>query len=200
MARKSKPYLTTGEVAKICDVTKVTAANWIRSGKLKAYRPPKGWYRVHPKDLFDFLAAGGMPIPEGLEVDGAGGRTHVLVVDDEPSFGKFVTQALEARSDRYHVTAASNGFEAGRRIGERKPDAILLDLHMPGIDGFEVCRSLKSSGKYSDIVVIVVSGFLDDEARQRAEAAGADLCLPKPAGAEQLVGALESALGDAAPK
>jgi excisionase family DNA binding protein len=198
MARKGKPYLTTGEVAEICDVTKVTAANWIRSGKLRAYRPPRGWYRIRPRDLFDFLAAGGMPIPEGLQTHGKDRRTHVLVVDDEPSFARLAIRALRGRADRYEVHTAASGFEAGRKVGEQTPDAVLLDLHMPGIDGLEVLKSLKLSAP--ETPVVLVSGFLDDKARRRARAAGADACLAKPVEPDELVEALEGALARAVRK
>jgi excisionase family DNA binding protein len=190
VTRGTKSYLSTREVAEICEVTHVTVGNWIRSGKLKAWRVPGGWYRIRPEDLFTFLAAGEMPVPEGLGVQRGSPRQHVLVVDDDPVFVDVVTRALSAFSDRYHVISASDGFDAGRKIAECRPDAVILDLRMPGLDGFSVCERLKQSEEYADIKVIVASGYLDEEARAQAEAAGADLCLAKPLGPDELLQAL----------
>jgi len=189
-----KPYLTTREVSAICDVSIVTAGNWIRSGKLKAHRPPGGRYRIHPEDLFSFLAAGGMPIPDDLKDARRPAGASVLVVDDEPSFARFVSRLLDSHAGNCRVLEASNGFEAGRRLAEHRPDLVILDLRMPGLDGFAVCRELKNSSRYSDVKVLIVSGFLDDEARKRAEAAGADHCLPKPVRPEDLLAAVSKLL------
>jgi excisionase family DNA binding protein len=192
MGADKKPYLTTREISKICDVSIVTVGNWIRSGKLGAYRPPGGRYRIRPGDLFTFLAQGGMPIPEDLEPPG--GDRRVLVVDDEPTFERFVRTALHSRLRQCEVDGASNGFDAGRRIAEHKPDLVILDLRMPGLDGYAVCSELKQSGQYSDVKVLVVSGYLDDDAKARANKAGADMCLAKPIMPDDLVDAVESLL------
>jgi excisionase family DNA binding protein len=192
MAQEKKPYLTTREISEICDVSIVTVGNWIRSGKLAAYRPPAGRYRIRPGDLFSFLSQGGMPIPPGLEPSETGRR--ILVVDDEPSFERFVRSALHSRLSQCTVDGASNGFDAGRRIAEHKPDLVILDLRMPGLDGFAVCAQLKQSPRYSDVRVLVVSGYLDDDAKSRAEEAGADMCMPKPIAPDDLLDAVEDLL------
>ena len=70
----------------------------------------------------------------------AGEKPIILVVDDEPVAIKMVTLQL---ADLYHVVAAANGEQALAAIAQQHPDLIILDVVMPGLDGFEVCRKLK---------------------------------------------------------
>lgn len=89
---------------------------------------------------------------------------RVLIVDDETENLEILFALLQ---DRYTVIAATSGEKALDKVGRLKPDLVLLDIRMPGLDGFEVCRRLKSSPETSDIPVIFVSAMSDtvDEAR-----------------------------------
>jgi excisionase family DNA binding protein len=73
-------YLTTSDVARICQVTAVTVGNWIRSGKLAASRVPGGNYRIDPQDLTRFLKQADIPVPPNLMQ----ARTSVLVIEHDP--------------------------------------------------------------------------------------------------------------------
>ncbi|MBI2925616.1 MAG: response regulator [Verrucomicrobia bacterium] len=106
----------------------------------------------------------------------SGGR--VLVVDDEAMNRALLQDALEERG--YQVTCAGSGDETLRLVGEQPPDVILLDLVMPGLDGFEVCRRLKENPKTAPIPILIVTALTERRERLLGIEAGANDFLSKP--------------------
>ena len=115
----------------------------------------------------------------------------VLVIDDD----KTITMALKIRlcAAGYDMSSAPDGISALKAVQEKRPDVILLDIRMPGMDGFEVNRRLKAVPELSDIPVIFLSAHAQEATRQGALAAGAKYFLPKPYSAVQLVAVIETA-------
>jgi two-component system cell cycle response regulator len=103
---------------------------------------------------------------------------RILVVDDIRTNIKVLEAKLT--SEYYEVIAASNGPEALEAAVSQKPDLILLDVMMPGMDGFEVCRRLKASPDTAHVPVIMVTALGDPEDRVQGLSAGADDFLTKP--------------------
>lgn len=102
----------------------------------------------------------------------------VLVADDEPSNRTLLRQVL-ARGD-YRVREAEDGFAALRCAREERPDAVLLDVMMPGMDGFQVCRTLKADPELAAVPVVLVTSLDGREDRLQGVEAGADDFLVKP--------------------
>jgi two-component system response regulator MprA len=125
------------------------------------------------------------------------GSLRVLVVDDEKAVRESLERAL--RLERYDVELAADGREALAAVERRHPDAILLDLMMPHVDGLEVCRRLRASGDRTPILVITAR----DAIAERVEGldAGADDYIVKPFALEELQARLRAllrrAVGDA---
>jgi len=105
-------------------------------------------------------------------------RVNILIVDDDETNIKLLKGMLI--SENYHLYGASNGKEALKMVGEISTDLILLDVMMPGIDGFEVCRRLKEDEKTRMIPVVMVTVLAEKEYQIRAMEAGADDFLSKP--------------------
>jgi adenylate cyclase len=103
---------------------------------------------------------------------------HVLVVDDDALNRRLVTATLAREGLR--TTSANDGAEALKAIREEPPDVILLDIEMPGIDGFEVLGQIKADEKLRHLPVIMISGLDDTESVVRCLEIGADDFLPKP--------------------
>jgi two-component system response regulator MprA len=96
-------------------------------------------------------------------------RATILVVDDDPDIIKATTRVLESQG--YRVTAALNGEECLEKIREWRPDLIILDLLMPKLDGFGVCRELRDGKytEYSGIPILIATAVREDASRRRYE-------------------------------
>ena len=103
---------------------------------------------------------------------------RILVVDDQPEIGRLLHTFLEGID--CEIITAIHGLEALEMVRESPPDVILLDIHMPGIDGLEVCRRLKAAPETRLVPVVMVTAFNETEVRVRALEAGADDFLAKP--------------------
>ena len=103
---------------------------------------------------------------------------QILVVDDVPANVKLLEAKLT--NEYYNVIGASDGFEALELAREKRPDLILLDVMMPGMDGFEACAKMKEDSSISHIPIVMVTALSDQKDRIRGLDAGADDFLTKP--------------------
>jgi len=175
---REKAVFTTFEAAKLCHVSPLSIINWVNAGRLPAFRTPGGHRRIRREDLVRFMRENGIPIPEDLR-DGSG-RTRVLVVDDEASIREVLAEHLSTRAHPYEAMTAADGFEAGRLVVTFRPDAVLLDLRMPGLDGFQVCRTIKADPETATTIVIAMTGYHTPETEARILECGAVRCVAKP--------------------
>ena len=114
-----------------------------------------------------------------------GSETTILIVDDEPTNVDMLSQELE--DEGYDLLTAYNGEEALIKVQEQQPDLVLLDVMMPGVDGFSVCRILKGSGKTILIPVILLTALRAQEDRVKGIEAGADDFISKPFDRDELL-------------
>jgi len=110
---------------------------------------------------------------------------EILIVDDAPENLEFVELVLS--EDSYHFTTAANGQEALDKIENKHFDLILLDVMMPVLDGFEVCRILKANPEYQDIPIIFLTARLDVDSITHAFKLGAVDYITKPFNAAELL-------------
>ena len=120
-------------------------------------------------------------------------QTRILVVDDDDILREGITNVLKTNKN-YRVEEASNGAEAFLLIGHRRPDLIVLDIHMPDMDGVEVCRLLKEMEELSDIKVVVITGFPDSPKGRKVVELGFTNILPKPFTIPDLTGMVKIVL------
>lgn len=102
----------------------------------------------------------------------------ILIVDDDLNIQKLLTKMLSLY--QYPAEAASDGFEAGLKVMEFKPDLIILDLFMPRMSGFEMCKRIKKNSATSHIKILIITGYDTQENKNRIMEAGADDYLAKP--------------------
>lgn len=169
--------LTVYKASQYCNVSPKTIINWIEAGHIEAYKTVGGHRRIKKSDLIAFMSRQGMPVPEGEMPDE---RRRILVVDDDPIIVETIVQALEEDEHDYEVISASDGFEAGLQVNHFKPHLLILDIMMPDIKGYEVCRKIKSDEATKAIKIIVLSAYLDDEKFKKMKEYGADVCFSKP--------------------
>jgi two-component system response regulator MprA len=115
---------------------------------------------------------------------------RVLVVDDEPAIRGALRRALALEG--YHVDLAADGAEAMRRLAAQPPDAMILDLLMPEIDGLELCRRIRHAGNETPVLVLTARDGVAD--RVTGLDAGADDYLAKPFALEELLARLRALL------
>src|SRR5712692_332514 len=118
---------------------------------------------------------------------------RILVVDDQEPNRLLLRDLLEAQG--HVVTEAADGPEALERVREHPPDVVLLDVNMPGLDGFEVCRRLKADPRTAAIPVLLVTALAHREQRLEGIAAGANDYLTKPIDTADLVLRVRNAIG-----
>ena len=173
-----KAVFTTFEAAKLCHVSPLSIINWVNAGRLPAFRTPGGHRRIRREDLVKFMKENGIPLDPSLSA--GSGRSKVLVVDDDATIRDVLAEHLSSRENPYEVMTASDGFEAGRLVATFKPDVVLLDLRMPGMDGFQVCRTIKADPESSTTIVIAMTGYHTPETEAKIKECGAIECYAKP--------------------
>lgn len=168
--------LSTTRVAALLGVSSQTIANWIDNGQLRAGRTPGGHRRVDSQDLLAFLSARGLSVPEEL----ADRRHTVLVVEDDPQVGPWLVLRLTTARPDLRVLLAQDGFRAGELVAAERPDTVLLDIYLPGLDGYEVCRRIKARPETAETTVIAMSANNTPDVRETIIDCGAAAFLPKP--------------------
>lgn len=113
----------------------------------------------------------------------------ILIVDDEMYILNILDFSLE--SEGFEVVTASNGEEALTKALEVQPDLIVLDVMMPKIDGFEVCRALKNKAETKKIPVILLTAKDRDKDREKGDEVGADVYMTKPFSPSRLIGQIQ---------
>jgi excisionase family DNA binding protein len=169
-------FFTTFEISQICGVNPTTVQNWVKSKRLKAFKTPGGHRRVRRQDLIAFMKEFGMPFPEGFSQN----PPLVMIVDDETDILDILEELLKSGEKSINVVRAQSGIAALLMIGEYRPDLLILDIMMPGMNGFEVCQKLRASASTERMKIVAISGDHNPEIRERILKAGADLFFTKP--------------------
>lgn len=188
MARQ-KDILTTGEVAKICNVAPRTVSKWFDSGQLRGYRIPGSKDRRIPlNSLIRFMKQHNIPL-DGLQ----SGKTRVLIVDDESEIVEVLEKVLTEQAN-YEVETAHSGFNAGVVCEKFRPHVMLLDMHLGDIDGEQVLKLIRDNGDLQLTKVIAMSGKLTDGQAQQLVQKDFDGYLKKPFHVRQVIESVEDAV------
>jgi CheY-like chemotaxis protein len=182
--------LSTFAIARMLHVDPGSVANWIDQRLLKAHRTPGGHRRVAVEDLVMFLREHKMPIPD--ELDSVPNR--VVIVDDEPAITQLIAWAIKAALPDCEVVEAHDGFRAGTIVATLKPDVVILDLRMPGMDGYEVCRLIKTQESTRQADVLAMTAYPSPENVQKIMDCGARVCMAKPLNMEALLTEVRASL------
>lgn len=185
-------YWGTQRIARVCQVTPATVANWIDQGHLKGHRTPTGRRRVETEDLVDFLRAHDMDVPPELTAES---RDVVVVVEDDPQYMRALMRHLQRADLDAEVVAATSGMNGLLEIGRRAPSVVVLDYGLPDLNADALIERLKEPAGGFDADVIVISGGLPEGAEERLRKVGAPMVLDKTNGFDVLVEAVRVALG-----
>jgi two-component system, cell cycle response regulator DivK len=117
---------------------------------------------------------------------------RILIVEDDRNTRQFYSEALAAAG--FRIEQAHNGFQALEKVIEFRPDLILTDIAVPGLDGIELCRRIRADARTCAIPLLAITGHGDRRYPDRARLAGADGVLSKPCAPELLVEAARGLL------
>ena len=184
------------EVANICGVVNQTAINWIKNNHLKAFTTPGGQYRIYSEDLVDFLNKRGMRVPEELSdvLAGLNTKKKVMIIDDDKDLNEMMKLIFSRKLENFDVIQAFDGFEAGKLLVSEKPDVIILDIDLPGVNGHLLCARIKEDKDLGSPVVISISGLDDTFEEEKILSEGADAFFTKPLDFDKLISAMEDLL------
>jgi excisionase family DNA binding protein len=174
--------LSTAQAARLLGVSDQSVANWVDSGDLRAGKTPGGHRRVEPKDLVKFLKRLKLRVPSELLSD----DTVMLVVDDEQEVGQSIKRSLKTKHPDWKISIALDGYAAGEAVATDHPHVVLLNLHVPGMDGLEICRKLKAMRIPHRTLVVALAALPSPQDKEAAMSAGAAAYLPKPVDLDHL--------------
>ena len=184
--RPGKNVLTTGDVAKICNVAPRTVSKWFDSGDLRGYRIPGSKDRRIPiEHLVRFMRTHGIPL-NGL----AGDRKSVLVVDSDTEFSEAIHQALTQRGG-YAVTTAATALEAGAAAQQLRPQICLVEVTSPDMAPKVVARFFRALETVPPVCLIGMARGMTDAQGQALLQDGFDGYLSKPFEIRSLVHLIE---------
>jgi excisionase family DNA binding protein len=188
MGSEARPTsYTTGEVARICQVTKRTVIKWIDGGKLDGYTLPGSKHRrVSAESLHRFMKENHLPGFARIV------RPRVLIVDDDQDLLELLKDALH---DRYDVEVASTALDAASRLTAFQPDVILLDIRLPDLSGLQVCRHFQGYKKSRNVPILTMSAYGGEIDPLEVRRSGADAFLPKPLRLMELKKRIEAMVG-----
>jgi excisionase family DNA binding protein len=155
---------TASDVARFCQVDLKTIHNWADKGEIRHFRTPGRHLRFRRLDVLDFLRKYGYPIPELLRM----GKPKVVAVDDDPAVLAALRRAL---SRRFDLVTFQDPFDALVAVGSIQPDALILDVKMPGLDGVRCLERLRAIDSTAHIRCIVYSNH--EDTKKAATDAGA---------------------------
>ncbi len=185
----SKRVLTTGQVAKVCNVAPRTVSKWFDTGELRGYRIPGSKDRRIPlNELVRFMKAYGIPL-DNLHT----GKTRVLVLDNDPATNGPVRQAL-SESGEFELAHATSAFEAGLTVPRFEPDILVVDVSLPDVDPEQLCRDLRADERLADLKLIGVGANLTEGKQQALLQTGFDACMQKPFDVDRLIDAIRDVL------
>ncbi len=165
----NQDVMTTREAGEVLGVAVRTVQLWVEAGVLPAWRTAGGHRRISREAVENLLAERKHDLTaESGTAELAQRPLKLLLVEDDPNLLHLFSAVVRSWAVPIDLTTATNGFEGLIRIGEMRPDIVVTDLMMPGMDGFEMLRALKKPGSgFASLKVLVVSALGQEEIDER---------------------------------
>lgn len=185
---KAKNVLTTGDVARICNVAPRTVSKWFDKGQLKGYRIPGSKDRRIPmKELVRFMKEHNMPT-DNLSF----GTIRLLIVDTDPQRTSRLVENLSEKTD-YTIETVSTEFETGLKAQKIVPHVILINLMAEGINAGQICENIHANEDLQAVKIIAVTNPLGNGEKDALLRKGFDDYIEYPADILSVVRKIENA-------
>ena len=186
---KGKNVLTTGDVAKICNVAPRTVSKWFDNGQLKGYRIPGSRDRRIPvNELIRFMKQNNMPTT-AFPI----GKIRVLIVDGYTNAVSPLAEDLRNKAD-YDVQTVASSFETGVVAQKFAPHVMLINLLAEGIDAADICKNIRSDGDLQTIKIIAIANQLSDSESTALLQRGFDGYVSAPTDATEVIRKIEETI------
>jgi len=183
---KGKNVLTTGDVAKICNVAPRTVSKWFDSGQLKGYRIPGSKDRRIPvSELLRFMKVHNMPTTSL-----SAGKMRILIVDSNENAASALADTLRTKAG-YEVEMVGSNFETGVIAQRFAPHVLLINLLAEGIAAADICRNIRANEDLQTIKVIALANQLSDSESTALLQKGFDGYISDSADATELIRKIE---------
>ena len=179
-------FFSIPKAAEKCGVDRRTMWRWVKSGRVKSFVTPGGHHRILRTDIDSLLEQPALSHPADQD------EKTILIVDDDKSVR--LTFQKKLTRENFKVATAADGFQAGLKARDLKPDLIILDLMMEGVDGLEVCRAIRADSTLKRTKILMMTGFDSAENRDSALKEGADDYLPKSVGFQTFLAHIQALL------
>ncbi len=178
----NEDVMTTREAGETLGVAVRTIQLWVEAGVLPAWRTAGGHRRIARSAVDKLMAERRHELSPGTNEDEpALPGLRLLVVEDDPLLLRLFKGVVATWNFPVDLVTATNGFEGLVRIGEMRPDVVVSDLIMPGMDGFEMLRALKKPGSgFASLKLLVVSALSAEEIEERGGLPDGVSCFQKP--------------------
>ncbi|MBI4556404.1 MAG: response regulator [Candidatus Hydrogenedentes bacterium] len=179
-----KPSFSTSEVARFCHVTADTIRKWAGGGRIRVFKTPGGHRRIRREDLIRFLEENSIPIHDDLIESAA----KILIIDADKAVSAMIRRFLERCPTPFQVETAHDAFEAGRALALFRPDVIIVDARLPGLDGTDICQRIRTLPEHARAKLLSLVSA--ETANQPAAVRGLDGSLITPFSPDDLRRAL----------
>lgn len=170
--------LSTGDIARYCQVTPATVVNWIKAGKLEVYTTPGGQYRMGVNEFVKFLEENQLPIPEELQPSN---ERRVMIIDRDPEVLERATHTIAQFLPTVILDESDDPYDGLIKVGALKPHALALDLGLRHVDPAEMCRRLRQNQDTRNMFIVAIAGeHPESDVVRRVRRVGVDVVLNKP--------------------
>jgi len=173
-------YCTTREASELLGVSLRTVQLWAESGLLEAWKTEGGHRRISRNSVQRLLHGDNYPLPRLVPQEQSFERLKILVVEDDSVLLKLYKTVVASWNLPVELITAGNGVEGLIRVGRDTPDLMITDLSMPGMDGFELIRSLATSSFREGMEIVVVTGLDAADVAARGGLPNGVRMFPKP--------------------
>ena len=155
--KKNSMYLSVQQVADYLEVSKQAVNKWINDGNFKAYRLPSGRIKILRSDFLNYLKKNNLYVDDNFFDKSI---SKIVIIDDDTKIQNLFKQYFKNYEEACQVEYADDGIAGLLKIGTIKPEIVLIDIEMEGMNGIEVSKKILDDPSLSDTKIIIISGYI----------------------------------------